>query len=106
MLTEDVLDSVDTTSPSWTVIIVTPLLRFLLLVLPNDEQCRRGVAVGKAASVVAGRREWTSQASKDLTSPVHNAAAAIALAEQRQRRRRREAAILYVFRLSAIPHVN
>ena len=91
MSAEDVLDSVETSSPSWTVIIVTPLLRFLLLVLSNDEQFRRGIPVGEAARVVAGRRELTSQASKDITSPVHNAAAAIALAEQRHRRRRREA---------------
>ena len=96
MSTEDVLDSVETTSPSWTVIIVKslPVLRFLLLVLPNDEHCRRGIAVGNEARVVAGRRELTSQASIDITLPVHNAAAAIALAEQRHRRRRREAAML------------
>ena len=90
MSAEDVMESVETTSPSWTAKIVTPLdlLRFLLLVLPNDEHCRRGIPVGKAARVVAGRRELTSQASNDLTLPVHNAAAAIALAEQRHRCRR------------------
>jgi len=99
MSVEDVLDAVETTSPSWAAKIVTPLdlLRFLLLVLPNDEHCRRGIPVGKAARVVAGRRELTSQASNDLTSPVHNAAAAIAPAEQRHRRRRREAMLVGLF---------
>ena len=98
MSVEDVLDAVETTSPSWTAIIVTPLLRFLLFVLPNDE-FRWGVAVGKAARVVAGRSELTSQLSNDLTLPVHNAAAAIALAEQRHRcrRMRREAMLVGCF---------